>query len=350
MSKSVQQKSVTITDVAKEAGVSPSTVSIILNGKGSQYRISGETQERVLALAADMNYRTNAFAKNLVMRSADESPIVGIFWENFYEQGPLKEFCAGLMLYNSECSRNFELAIYPYTAGNLSAMRRVIDLGLCQGAIVTGFADKDREFLLSLNKSLPLVLFNRDLEDISAVYSDNYAIGQQAAECLLRWNPESLVCINPTTSNKNPGIRFAGFYDTCIRSGVPGDAISVFYDANTDEGGFAAAEQILSACKPPLGVFISGDCMLSGCIKSLKAHGLQIPGDAWAVCFGNNLVCEVMTPSITSIFLPSRRMGYDCLKMIDLSLSGVISSGNIKTHKCLLTYRESCPERAGSKE
>lgn len=344
------KKSVTILDVAKNAGVSPSTVSIILNGKGAFYRISGETMDRVLSTAARMNYRTNLYAKNLVMRSTDESPIVGVFWENFYEQGPLKEFCAGLMTYNSECSRNFQLAIHPYTAGNLSAMRKIIDLGLCQGAIVTGFAEADREFLLSVNKSIPLVLFNRDLEDINAVYSDNYAIGQQAAENLLCWSPTSLVCINPSTNNKNPGIRFAGFYDTCIRSGIPGDMISVFYDSNTDEGGFAAAERLIAACKPPIGVFISGDCMLGGCVKSLIRHGLRIPGDAYVVCFGNNVVCEVMTPSITSIFLPSRQMGYDCLKMIDLSLSGVVSSGTIKTHKGLLTYRESCPEQPEAKE
>jgi len=229
-------------------------------------------------------------------------------------------------------------------------MHRVIDLGLCQGAIVTGFSEADSDYILSLNKTIPVVLFNRDLEDINAVHSDNYVIGQQAAECLLRWKPRSLVCVNPTTSNKNPGIRFAGFYDTCIRGGVPGDAISVFYDANTDDGGYAAAERIIAECKPPLGVFISGDCMLAGCVKSLISRGLRIPGDAWVVCFGNNIVCEVMTPSITSIFLPSRLMGYDCLKMIDLSLSGVISSGNIKTHKGLLTYRESCPPPPESKE
>lgn len=341
---------VTIKDVAAAAGVSASTVSLILNNKGAEYRIAESTRAKVLDIAESMNYKTNLYARNLAIGSATESPIICVFWEDFFEQGPLKDFCAGLREYNEECGRNFEFAIHPYQAGSLSSMSRIVTMGLCQGIIVTGFSEEDEDFLMSISPYMPLVLFNRDLNDLNAVYINNYAVGQSAAKCLFEHNPFSFVCVNPNKINKNPGIRFAGFYDACIQAGVQYNAISVVYNENSFDGGYRAAEQLLKNAKLPIGAFVSGDLMLAGFVKCLNDHKLSIPGDGFVVCFGNNTACEIITPTVTSILPPSRKMGYDCLRMIDQSMSGLIGKGNVKTHNCEIVYRDSCPTTSTSGE
>ncbi len=110
-------KVITIKDVAAAAGVSPSTVSVILNGCGNKYRIAKSTQVKVLSVAKELKYRTNVYAKKLAMGNATENPIICIFWEAFFDYGPLKDFFEGLMRYKDECVPGFEFAIHPYETG-----------------------------------------------------------------------------------------------------------------------------------------------------------------------------------------------------------------------------------------
>lgn len=335
-------KAITIKDVAAAAGVSPSTVSVILNSNGSKYRISKNTQAKVLSAAKELKYRTNVYAKKLAMGNAVESPIICVFWEAFFDHGPLKEFFEGLMRYKNECRPNFEFAIHPYESGNLSSMSKIIALGIYQGIIVTGLSEEDEDFLMSVNFDIPTVLFNSDTGSFNAVYIDNYSVGQRAAKCLLNYFPTSLACINPLIMHKNPGIRYAGFYDTCVKAGHPLNTIHTIYEENSFQGGYSAAEKIINCAKSPLGVFVSGDSMLAGFVKCLKDHDCAIPGDSYIVSYGNNTACEIITPTITSICPPTSDMSYDCIKMIDLSMRGALGKGNVKKHDCLLTFRESC--------
>ncbi len=336
-------KAVTIKDVAAAAGVSPSTVSFILNGNGNRYRIAESTQAKVLAVAKELKYRTNVYAKKLAMGNAAENPIICIFWEAFFDHGPLKEFFEGLMRYKDKYIPSIEFAIHPYETGNLSSLSKIIALGIYQGIIVTGISEEDEDFLKSVNTEIPIVLFNNDTSDFNAVYIDNYSAGQKAAKCLLFNSPASLVCISPLIMHKTPGIRYAGFYDTCVKTGIPYYNIYTIYEENNFKGGYAAAEKMISSAKAPFGAFVSGDSMLAGFVKCCKDHEYAIPGDMFIVSYGNNSACEIITPTITSICPPTSDMSYDCIQMIDLSMRGAIGKGNVKKHECVLTFRESCP-------
>ncbi len=338
-----KNKVITIKDVAVAAGVSPSTVSIILNNNGNKYRISKNTQAKVLSVAKELKYRTNVYAKKLAMGNAVENPIVCIFWEAFFDHGPLKEFFEGLMRYKNECVPGFEFAIHPYETGTLSSMSQIISLGIYQGIVVTGLSEEDEDFLKSVNTEMPIVLFNNDTGNYNAVYIDNYSVGQRAAKCLLNNSPVSMACINPLIMHKNPGIRYAGFYDTCVKAGLPYENIYTIYEENNFNGGYAAAQRIIKSAKEPFGVFVSGDSMLAGFVKCCTDHGCSIPGDIFIISYGNNTACEIITPTITSICPPTSDMGYDCIQMIDQSMRGAIGKGNVKKHECILTYRESCP-------
>ena len=337
-----RKKTITVRDIADAAGVSPSTVSITLNNKGDKYRISKSTQARVHSVAKEFQFKSVAYSRRTA-RSTIEAPIICVFWEAHFYHGPLKEIFEGMMRYKKESGTDFAFAVHPYEGGNLSAMKRIIDLGIYHGYIVTGLSDKDEEFIMSVETEVPIVVFNRDVGNLSAVYIDNYSVGQSAATCLLDTAAVSLVCINPLIMHKNPGIRYAGFYDTCVKSGVPHTTIHTLYDQNTFEGGYSVAEKVVDSVQIPFGAFVSGDTMLAGFTKCLRDHNLVIPGDAFIVSYGNDSVSEILTPTITSICPPTIDMGYDCIHMVDLLMKGLSVQGNVKKHECILTYRESCP-------
>ena len=90
--------------------------------------------------------------------------------------------------------------------------------------------------------------------------------------------------------------------------------------------------------------------MLTGFVKCLKDHNHAIPGDTYIVYYGENVACDILTPTITSVTPPTTKMGYDCIQMIDLLMRGAIGKGNVKKHECLLNYRESCPESVTVRE
>jgi len=339
-------KATTIRDVAEAAGVSQSTVSLVLNSSAAKYRISKTTQAKVTAAAEKLRYvplkhqnRALSFTGGQI-----EDPIVCVFWEAYFDHGPLKEFFQGLTRYKNECNDNFEFAVHSYTSGNLANMSRIINSGIYHGFIFTGLSDEDEAFIASIDTDAPIVIFNRDLGNLSAVLVDNYKVGQRAASALLKNCAASLVCVNPQNMHKNPGIRHAGVYDTCIKEGVPHDSILNLYTENSYNGGYSAAEKVLNSVTPPFSVFVSGDTMLTGFVKCLREHGCSIPGDAYIVAYGNSIVSEILSPSITSISPPTSDMGYDCVQMIDMLMKGAGGKGNVKKHECILTYRESCPE------
>jgi DNA-binding LacI/PurR family transcriptional regulator len=105
-------KVITIKDVAAAAGVSPSTVSVILNGCGNKYRIAKSTQVKVLSVAKELKYRTNVYAKKLAMGNATENPIYAFFW-SILRLWSVEGFFEGLMRYKDECVPGFEFAIHP---------------------------------------------------------------------------------------------------------------------------------------------------------------------------------------------------------------------------------------------
>ena len=337
------KKAVTLRHIAEEAGVSQSTVSVILNNNGDKYRISKDTQARVLSVAKKLQFKPGTYLRRSAADSVIGDPMICVFWEAHFYHGPLKEFFEGLTRYKKECGTNYEFAVHPYEGGNLSSMRRIIDLGIYQGIIVTGLSEKDEEFIMSVDTKAPIVVFNRDTSNLNAVYIDNYSVGQRAAKSLLNGGTVSMVCVNPLIMHKNPGIRYAGFFDTCVKSGFPYNKIHTVYEENTHDGGYAAAEKIINAAQAPFGAFVSGDMMLSGFVKCLRNHGFTIPGDAVIVAYGNDSICEILTPTITGICPPTSDMGYDCIHMIDQSLRGISGNGSVKKHDCILTYRESCP-------
>ena len=147
----------TIKDVAKLAGVSVTTVSIIMNGKSGERKISAQTQERVQDAMRELGYQPNLTARRLRFQES-KKPVIAFFWPLDYRTMILASFLNALQV---ECSRigfDCEIVVQTYEDDHLDQYDASI-LKTGYSAVVIGACSlKDMKYLESLSPQMPVVL------------------------------------------------------------------------------------------------------------------------------------------------------------------------------------------------
>ncbi|MCD7840682.1 MAG: LacI family transcriptional regulator, partial [Erysipelotrichaceae bacterium] len=154
-----------IKDVAKEANVSISTVSIVINGKAKERKISEETQDKVLKAMEKLNYQPNLSAKRL--RASDSRKTIALFWTTDFRGIMLSRFLTGLQNEITKSQYNYDIIIYPYKNDQLNKEDTLTKISNFHGAIIANASNKDIDFLKKLKPMVPIVLYNREVEEYS---------------------------------------------------------------------------------------------------------------------------------------------------------------------------------------
>ena len=168
----------TIKDIAKEAGVSIATVSIVLNGKGKERKISKETQSRIYAIAQQLNYVPNQSAKKLRAAQKD-SYAIAFYWATDFRINYLARITLGIQQEIMNLKKNIRLTVIPYKVDHLEEQMKSTQNDFFNGIIIANMSNTDMEFLnTTYVPPCPVVLFNRESPKFSSVTMDNYKVGQ----------------------------------------------------------------------------------------------------------------------------------------------------------------------------
>ena len=138
---------VTIKEIAREANVSPTTVSLILNNKSKERKISALTEQRVLQIAERMGYLPNLQAVSLKKGGSQFSYRILVFWVADSRAHTMLRFFRGIEATIEEDSLPFEILLQPYKAGELQAAMKQELLLSCHGVLVCNAAEADLEYL-----------------------------------------------------------------------------------------------------------------------------------------------------------------------------------------------------------
>lgn len=150
----------TIKDIAKAAGVSIATVSIVLNGKGRERKISQETQQRIYKIAQDLNYVPNQSAKKL--RSAQkDSYAIAFYWATDFRINYLARITLGIQEEIMKQNKTIHLTVVPYKVDQLQKQLEAMQNEFFNGIIIANMSNKDMDYLNSIHIPCPVVLFNR---------------------------------------------------------------------------------------------------------------------------------------------------------------------------------------------
>ncbi len=302
-------EAVTIKDIAKELGLSTSTVSRALR---DSYEISVETKKVVLACAERLDYRPNPIALSLKeKRSRSIGVIVCEINNPFFSQAINGiESIAYSKGYNVIMSQSHESYQRELSDLNYLASRSI------DGLLISVSSETDNmEHLQKLhNRGLPIVFFDRITEVLAThkVIVDNFHASYKATEHLVQQGYQKIACIVNAAHLSIAQERIAGYKQALVDNGQPIEEVLI---QGCSAGGSVQKEvekavNYLLTLEPKVDAIVGlSDKLTIGALKVLQDKKIKIPEEIGLVGFSNSDLCEMLNPSLTTVRQPAFEMG-----------------------------------------
>ncbi|MGL4265613.1 MAG: ribose utilization transcriptional repressor RbsR [Weissella cibaria] len=299
-------KKASIKDVANLAGVSPTTVSQVLNKRNDHF--PQETIDKVLAAQKELGYVPNQSAKSL---RGNANPLIGVLVPSL--RNP---FFSDLMQSMQEHAHGVaDLAFFSATDDEIDqAILTLIGRGV-NGLVIARMLPHVQDVNTYLNKQkLPYVVLDQtnDDSDADSVKTNEYQGGVTVAEHLLQLGHRDVALILPDYLTENLRERIQGFEDTVNQTA--NTSITRFETSMSKHGGLAIASRVKRA--NVTAAFALNDELAIGLLRGLKNAGVDVPKTFSVVGYDNTDYSEFMVPSVTTVTQPVWRMGQIALEMV----------------------------------
>jgi LacI family transcriptional regulator len=334
---------VTIKDVAKRAGVSPMTVSRVINESD---RVSPETQRRVQEAIADLGYIPSRLARSLSGRRTGTLAVIVPDVANPF-------FTLIVRAAEEVARRSSYRVILCDTRADLAVERDVIEELIAhrvEGIVIAPVSDRSKTHLARLARfGVPFVLIDRTVTGIEcdAVVGDSVGGAQQLVEHLVGLGHRRIGLIVETDEVSTARERRRG-YESALRTvGLPLDPALVVEATPDPEGGFDGMRRLLSADDPPSAVFAVNNLVALGAIEAVRDAGLDVPDDVALVCFDDIELASRLYPFLTALEQPAETFGKLGTQVLLERIHGRGSSHNgVVVLPGRLTVRKSCGARS----
>lgn len=319
---------VNIYDVAREAGVSRSTVSRVLNNHSG---VNEETRQKVLDVMERLSYQPNTNARSLASR---ETKMIGVitkhigntFYADFMKNIHIS--AEGLGYGTLFCFSN------PNNPDSTDYSRALI--GKVDGILFVGEKTVSREQLKRLEKShIPMAIIENEetKHAIISVNIDNFEAAYNATEYLLLLGHRKIAHISGNDSFFELRERARGYKAAFKKNSIPIDESLIQF------GRWSAAEtmkktHLLFEQHPDLtAAFCANDIIAAGAVQAAVARGLKVPEDFSVVGFDDMIIPELIPyqlPSITTVRQPKKQMAEYAVKaLVDWIETGIISEDKV---------------------
>ena len=293
---------VTIRDVARQAGTSTATVSHVLNDTG---RITRETRQRVLEAVKHLKYHPNLHARNL---AAGRSRIWGMVVSDI--ENPF--FPELIRAFEKRARQRGYEVIVSDTNYDPRLMKRAAVRMLEQkvGGVAIMTSEMSPRLIEEIvGRHIAVSLFDRGLTgpymcDIKMDYGSGI---RQAIEHLYGLGHRQIAFVAGRSSLKNVKARQVAYTQLMQAHGL--EAGPVLAGNQRFEGGFAAGKLLVGLSPRPTAVIAMNDLTAVGVIKALHQHGLGVPGDVSVVGFDNTQLARQFIPRLTTLDMHTEVLG-----------------------------------------
>lgn len=327
---------VNIKEVAKEAGVSPSTVSRVLTGR---IPVNEDTRARVLQAVEKMNYQPNAFAQGL---KGGSLRTIGLVIPNIRNL----VFPAAIRGIEDTAEKNGYTVVLCNTDEDAAKERFYIDS--LRRRLIDGFifstARPGHEYLLDLpTEGVPVVFFIRQLgSSINTVVLDNEDGGYQATRYLLSRGMKKIALINGGLDLPLYQHRYDGYRRALKEAGREEPSGMVIHASSGWDDGYKVMRELLEQKKNPDAVFATSDPKAMGVIRAIRDAGLRVPQDISVMGFDNLDFAALLDPPLTTVAQPFYEMGVQaCRRLIQLIEKGPGAKAEIDVLPAELVIRKS---------
>jgi len=333
-------RQVTIKDIAKKLNISKTTVSRVLSGVTT---VNAEMRDAVLAMAKELEYEKNYFARNLVTHKTNT---IGIIVPEFVSSY-FPKVIIGAQEVAAKAGYNIIIAQSNESYETEVANAKIMLLNQVEGLIIS-LTKETRNFdhlTIFQRKEIPLVFFNRICEDMKVpkVVVDDYDGSFRAVEHLINTGKKRIAHLAGPDNLSISRRRLNGYLAALRKYDIPIDQeIIIPYDLKIEKVKIYM-NYLLSLPNPPDALFAINDPTAIEAIQYIKTTRLRIPEDIAIVGFSNDQISELMEPSLTTVSQPVLKIGETAAELILQMISAElpITSGMIKTLTTELIIRHS---------
>ncbi|WP_199614477.1 LacI family DNA-binding transcriptional regulator [Paenibacillus alkalitolerans] len=313
---------VTIKDVAKRAGVSPSTVSRVIS---NHPRISASTSEKVRKVMEEIGYHPNIMAKSLVSRTTRTiavilpKPAEELFLNLFFS-----EVIRGIVTQATRSGYDLLMATGATEREELETVTRLVKGRRVDGILLLYSRINDPVISLLRELNFPFVLVGRssDYEDMLSIDNDNVQAAYDATRHLLAQGHERIGFVSGPRNLIVSRDRLDGYMNAMKEAGLPVQSEWIVEGEFLQESGYRAMSFLMGLPERPTGLVVVDDVVTFGILRGLGELGFSVPQDMSLVSFNNIAFSELATPPITSIDIGIYQLGYTASQELIRTIKG----------------------------
>lgn len=300
MLRGVAPAAPTVADVARVAGVSPTTVSHVLTGNRP---VAADTERRVREVIAMLRFKPNVLARSLRTKQSQTIALLVPDITNPYYPVLARGLQDGLsaagyhvFICNTDGVADREADLLT------DVVQRHVD-----GIVVEGFPLVGEAVRALVPRDLPVVLLQTSSDECGEtdrVVLDERAGAFQAGRFLVELGHRAVVSLAGPTGNRQQG-----FLDAFESAGIVLDPELMVVGDWTRSGGYAAIARLLTSGATPTAIFAANDLMAVGALDALGSRDLNVPLDVSLVGFDDIEAASLMTPALTTVRNPAYAAG-----------------------------------------
>ncbi|CKI53227.1 LacI family transcriptional regulator [Mycolicibacterium smegmatis] len=330
---------VSAADVARAVGVSPATVSYVMNGRAG---VSEQTRARILEVAEALGHISSARADRL---RSHQTRVIGLILTDianpFYT-----EIAAGTI--DAARARGYEVFL-AHTQEDPQTLRSIVDTMIARqvdGVVITVLHPDDGEVIRSLRSArIPLVQLSRRIQRVDAdfVGIDDRAAASEMMEHVVTHGYQDIVTVVGPRSSSASAAREEGFIRTAEAHGirtVSSQRISTYL---SERGGYEAVEQVLARKSLPRVIVCGSDVIALGAISALRERSLNVPDDVAVTGFDGLYPGPLV--ELTTINQPRREMAEQSIELLTRRIEGAGGSYQsvLRAHQLRIGTTCGCP-------
>jgi LacI family transcriptional regulator len=333
---------ITIRDVAREAGVSVSTVSRVLNDKDD---VAPETYERVQDVIQRLAYTSSLAARSMRSRRTN---VIGLIVPDVADS-----FSIQVMKGANQAIFELDYDLIIYTSGSIkkrsAAEREQYFVSLLNGSVTDGVIIVTPA-AKSFSTAAPVVTIdpNNECPECFMITAMNHTGAMAAMEHLIGLGHRRIGFIGGRPDLQCAQQRLQGYQDALRQAKIPVDQDLIVDGDFTTETGRLCARELLSLSNPPTAIFAANDQSAIGTIETAREMGLRVPEDLSVIGFDNIPEAAYFNPALTTVDQFIREMG----RVATEKLIGLIQGQSLESelHKMptQLVVRDSCWPVAGN--
>lgn len=311
----------TIRDVAKRAGVAPTTISRVINNSGY---VSKETRQRVEAAIAELGYVPNTLARSLRFKKTNTLALVvpditNPFWTTVARgvEDAASDRDFNVILCNtdeSEAEQEKYLTVL---------LQKQID-----GILLAPARSTAEPVELIQRQGVPVVVLDRRVPYalVDMVRCDSELGAYRLVRHLLTLGHRRIAMLTGPQGVSTAEDRVAGYQQALGEIGLDANSDVVYYGEFTQASGYEMTQQALTATPRPTALFAANNFIAIGSLKALRDAGLQVPEDMTLVSFDDLPPAFIIDPFLTVTAQPAYEMGHRATELLLARLSGLVST------------------------